>query len=68
MKAEPTDAMRKFGELLELYDLSVEIMRQNLRRRHPGASEERIEELLRRWLAKADEPSTGPWTTMKIGS
>lgn len=33
----------------DLYEFSVAVMRQNLRRRHPEASEEEIEERLRAW-------------------
>lgn len=68
MAPVPRDARRRFRELLELYDTSVALMRQNLRRRHPRAGAEEIDLLLRRWLAKADKPSRGPWTTKKIAS
>lgn len=34
----------------DLWDMGDEIMRQNLRRRNPDASEAEIEELFRRWL------------------
>jgi ABC-type transport system involved in cytochrome bd biosynthesis fused ATPase/permease subunit len=36
-------------QVLDLYQASVDLMRQNLRRRHPEASEERIQELLLQW-------------------
>ena len=42
--------------MLELFDTSVAIMRQNLRRRYPDADEADIEARLRRWLTKADQP------------
>lgn len=35
---------------LELGDLAVRMMRQNLRRRSPGASEEEIEAALQAWV------------------
>jgi len=38
---------------LELHDVGVALMRQNLRRRHPDATDERIEELLVTWLNAA---------------
>jgi hypothetical protein len=38
--------------LLDLCDTSVRIMRHNLRRRDPQASEEQIEERLDLWLRK----------------
>lgn len=40
----------KLRAALELHEVGVAIMRQNLRRRHPEASESRIEELLTSWL------------------
>ncbi len=39
----------------ELFEFGVELMAANLRRRHPGASAERIDELLETWLAKGPE-------------
>lgn len=46
------DRMR---EALELYDLGLEIMRQNLRRQHPTDGEMMIEERLLDWrLHRAD--------------
>jgi hypothetical protein len=42
---ERTGLQRAF----DLYEFSVAVMRQNLRRRHPEASEEEIEERLRAW-------------------
>ena len=35
---------------LELSDLAVRVMRQNLRRRHPDADSEEIEQRLREWV------------------
>jgi hypothetical protein len=35
---------------LDLHDTGVDLMRQNLRRRHPGASGQEIERLLLAWL------------------
>lgn len=53
----------RFRAVLDLYDTSVEIMRLNLRRRLPHATEDEIRTALRRWLAKADEREPTPWTT-----
>ncbi len=54
---------RRVGERLrvamEMHDLGVELMRQNLRRRHPGTSEEWIRAELSRWLRS---PSAGSGT------
>lgn len=40
----------KLRAAFELHEVGVALMRQNLRRRHPTASDERIEELLANWL------------------
>jgi hypothetical protein len=37
---------------LDLADTGVDLMRENLRRRHPLASDEEIAELLRAWLRR----------------
>ena len=52
----PLDPLRAFQTVFELFDASIEIMRLNLRRRHPEASEAEVEAMLRRWLMKADQP------------
>jgi hypothetical protein len=45
----------------EMVEAGVELMRCNLRREHPAASEERIQELLNEWLLwrRPDEFSEG---------
>ncbi len=42
----------RFRLTLELHELGVALMRQNLRRRYPRASEATIEERLGRWLVE----------------
>lgn len=37
---------------LDLFDVGVEVMRQNLRRRHPGEDAEAIKRRLSAWLAE----------------
>lgn len=49
-KCDDSDVIRKMERAVELWDLSEQIMRQNLRRRNPEASEEEIEALFRAWL------------------
>lgn len=39
-----------FRTTLDLFDTGLDLMRQNLRRAHPEASDEEIDRLLRRWL------------------
>jgi hypothetical protein len=39
-----------FRATLDLFDTGIDLMRQNLRRRHPHASDEEIWRRLREWL------------------
>jgi hypothetical protein len=39
-----------FRTTLDLFDTGLDLMRQNLRRRHPDAGDEEIGRLLREWL------------------
>lgn len=48
------EMMARFETAFELAELSVEMMRQNLRRRNPDLDEEGIEELLLKWLHRPD--------------
>jgi hypothetical protein len=43
----PADKLRA---ALELHEVGIALMRQNLRRRHPGESDEKIDERLAEWL------------------
>jgi hypothetical protein len=63
--APPFDAMTRFRALLELYELSEALVRQNLRRRRPEATDADIETAVRRWLVKADEPDQMPVTVVQ---
>jgi hypothetical protein len=68
MAAPPTDVMARFQILLDLYELSEAVVRQNLRRRHPHATDEEIETGVRAWLAKAGEAEPDPWTVVERSS
>lgn len=46
----PRDPKISARQLFDLYQTSKDLMRQNLRRRYPGASEAEITERLRAWL------------------
>lgn len=48
----------KLRVALELQDLGIQIMKSNLRRRFPDASEEELRERLRQWLL--DRPPDAP--------
>jgi hypothetical protein len=50
MRPPATTPAERLRIALDLHDAGVEMMRQNLRRRHPGASEQEIERLLVAWL------------------
>lgn len=50
MSSRDTDVLARMELAFDLYETSDEIMRQNLRRRNPEASEEEIEELFQQWL------------------
>jgi hypothetical protein len=42
-----------------LVEAGIALMRQNLRRRHPEADEIRIDDLLKTWLYRTDDPIQG---------
>jgi hypothetical protein len=48
--ATPLTPAQKLELSLDMFVYGCEMMRQNLRRAHPGASDAAIEELLRAWL------------------
>ena len=48
----------RLREAFELYDIGLAMMRQNLRRRHPTASDAEIDQRLLDWrLYRADAPN-----------
>jgi hypothetical protein len=52
-------ALRKGVVTAELMAGGIDLMRQNLRRRHPSASKLEIEALLHAWLHREHEPVPG---------
>jgi hypothetical protein len=44
------EVMRRAEATFELFELGIEMMRQNLRRRHPDADDEEIRRRLVEWL------------------
>lgn len=46
----PPSVVDAFQTTLELFETGLDLMRQNLRRRHPEADHEAIERLLHEWL------------------
>ncbi|HEX2254037.1 MAG TPA: hypothetical protein VHQ65_12275 [Thermoanaerobaculia bacterium] len=45
-----SEVMRRMEIAFDLFDLSVQMKRENLRRQHPDASDEEIEQGVRAWL------------------
>jgi hypothetical protein len=42
-----------------LMEAGIALMRENLRRRHPGAPEAQLDVLLEAWMSRQDDPSPG---------
>ena len=42
-----------------LLDAGIALMRQNIRRRHPGQTEAEIDAMLSAWLRRAEDPIPG---------
>lgn len=51
-----------FRTTLDLFETGLNLMRQNLRRRHPQADEDAIERLLRQWLSERPGAEFGDCT------
>lgn len=49
---------RRFAQALRMADEGIELMRQNLRRRHPDETDRQIDERLDAWLV--DRPPDAP--------
>lgn len=54
-----TAEQKRYRTALELHEFGVMMMRQNLRRQDPQASEEVIRQRLRDWLAEESAPDPG---------
>jgi hypothetical protein len=50
MERASSPVVESFRTTLDLFQTGVDLMRQNLRRRYPEASDEHLERLLRQWL------------------
>ena len=48
-----------FRTTLDLFDAGLDLMRQNLRRSHPAASDEQIQMLLQQWLLERPGSESG---------
>lgn len=48
----PTPEMARMQAALEMHELGVELYRQRMRREHPHALPEEIDDMVRAWLAE----------------
>jgi hypothetical protein len=48
-----------FRATLDLFQTGIDLMRQNLRRRHPGAAEQDLDRLLHEWLLERPGAEAG---------
>lgn len=48
-----------FRDTLDLFGTGLALMRQNLRRRHPEASDDEVERLLDAWIVERPDAPTG---------
>ena len=53
-----TPEARRFAQAVQMADEGIELMRQNLRRRHPDETDRQIDERLDAWLV--DRPLDAP--------
>lgn len=54
------EVLARMDLAFDLYEAAEEMMRQNLRRRNPEATEEEIEQGIRDWLARQPGVNRGP--------
>ena len=59
MESTPAAVATAFRTTLDLFEIGVEVMHQNLRRRHPEASDAEIERLLGEWLQQRPGAESG---------
>lgn len=51
-----SNVTRRFLETMELFETAMALQRQNIRRRHPGLSEDEVDDRIQAWLL--DRPET----------
>lgn len=51
-REQDADVLERMQAAFDLYDIAEAMMRQNLRRRDPSATEEEIEQGIREWLRR----------------
>ena len=59
MESSPSTVVESFRATLDLFQTGVDVMRQNLCRRYPEASDEEIDRRLRVWLLERPGAESG---------
>ena len=59
MASSSSSVAEAFRTTLDLFQTGIDVMRQNLRRRHPDASDEDVDELVREWLLERPGAESG---------
>ena len=59
MDSRSLQVVEAFRTTLDLFQTGVDLMRQNLRRRHPETSDEDIDRLLHAWLVERPGAESG---------
>jgi hypothetical protein len=59
MASSPSSVADALKTTLDMFGMGLDVMRQNLRRRHPGATDEEVERLLGEWLVERPGAESG---------
>jgi hypothetical protein len=59
MPSTPPSVADALPATFDLFETGLDLMRQNLRRRHPEAGDEQLERLLREWLLDRSGAESG---------
>ncbi len=54
------ETTRRFEETMELFETAAQIMRQNIRRRHPELREDEVDKSLQDWLLDRSDDHASP--------
>jgi len=65
MASASSPIVATFRATLDLFQTGIDLMRQNLRRRHPEAAEQDLDRLLREWLL--DRPGESGASRKSLG-
>ena len=57
--SSPSSVADAFRTTLDLFESGLDLMRQNLRRNHPAATDEEIDRFLREWLLERPGAESG---------